>query len=123
MRHAYYLEDDPDTQVSMTMLLELELPPDFQVNAFSKLVDLKNALLRKAPDVIVSDLNVLDAGATEVIDVLRTAVPPHVPVILSSGDFDAMAKVRDERRFHFFPKGSDFSVLLSALAQCQVIAR
>lgn len=122
MRKAYYLEDDLDTQSIMTCLLELELPSGYQIQAFRKLSDLKSALSADTPDLVISDLNVLDAGPKAVVEVLRQDVPTDVPVIVSSGDHAAVEALRSDRRFKVFPKGADLALLQRCLSDCSLSA-
>ena len=117
MRTAYFLEDDLDIQDIVTSFLELELPSDFQIQTFRNLSDFRQALAQVEPQIVISDLNVLDAGPAAVVKTLRTEVPTHVPVIVASGDEEHLQHLRSEPRFSLYLKGTDFSELSRLLAK------
>ena len=117
MRLAYYLEDDLDTQWATKSLLELELPSDYKVEAFRALQPLKQAISQAKPNLIISDLNVLDAGPDAVIDVLTKEVPEDIPVIVASGDDNAMARLNQMPRFIVLPKGGDINRFLEVVSR------
>lgn len=122
MRTVFYLEDDPDVQAVTSMFLELELPPDFEIRQFMNLGGLKDALTKSKPHLVLSDLNVPDAGPQEILQVLSQEIDAQIPVIITSGDLEAIYGAKQTNpRFHFFPKGREMAELTKCLQICGVI--
>lgn len=117
MRLAYYLEDDLDTQWATQSLLEMELPTDYKIESFRSLSPMREAIAQAKPNLVISDLNVLDAGPDAIIEVLNKELPAEVPVIVASGDSEALERVEKMPRFVVFPKGSDVNKFLEMVAR------
>ena len=105
------LEDDAVLRVLMKEAIELELPAGFEVLGFEALAELKAACLISPPALIVSDLNVLDAGPAEVLDFFQTKLPETLPIIISSGIVDFATPLKQMKRFKIYVKGHPVDVL------------
>lgn len=110
------LEDDAVLRVLMKEAIELELPPDFEVQDFETLSALKAACALALPCLIVSDLNVLDAGPAEVVAFFQSELPETLPIIISSGIVDFAAPLKDIKRFRIYVKGHPVEVLAQHIA-------
>jgi hypothetical protein len=66
--------------------------------------------------LIVSDLNVLDAGPAEVIAFFQSELPETLPIIISSGIVDFAAPLKNIKRFRIYVKGRPIEVLAQHIA-------
>lgn len=116
MRIAYYLEDDRNIQELMLTLLQLELPGDFRIKAFDRLAELKQAIHVQQPELLMVDLNVLDAGPKDVLSVIEEMMPAEIPVIICSGDVESVEPLQRNSRYRLFTKGANHLMLSDYLS-------
>jgi DNA-binding NarL/FixJ family response regulator len=114
-RRIFILEDQVLVRMALKDLLSEVLPPDCGLQEFAALCLLEQACQQEAPDLIIADLSVLDAGPARVFEFLITKVPNEIPVIITTANVEYQFLLRDQDRFAVFPKGEAFEVLFELL--------
>lgn len=100
---AYFLEDDDLLRSLGKDALRLELPDTWDLEEFSSLEELKRANKRQLAKIIVSDLNVLDAGPEQVLSYLAE-LRMRSDVIILSGDEKWVRQLQGTGNAHVFDK-------------------
>ncbi|MCE2679913.1 MAG: hypothetical protein LW629_05570 [Burkholderiales bacterium] len=101
---AYFLEDDDLLRSLGKDALRLELPDTWDLEEFASLEELKRANKRQLGKIIVSDLNVLDAGPEQVLSYLAD-LRMRSDVIILSGDEKWVRQLQGTGNAHVFDKG------------------
>ena len=115
---VFLLEDNLPLREVMKDVIEFQLPSECEVHDFSELSALKQACKQTQPVLIVSDLDVLDAKAAEVIDFLQADIPPTLPVIISSGSREYTTVLAYQNRFKVYTKGDPMGIFTGFLDSC-----
>ena len=114
---AYFLEDDDLLRTLGRDALRLELPDNWDLKDFSSLEELKRANSKQQGSIIISDLNVLDAGPEQVLSYLAE-VRLRSEVIILSGDEKWVKQLQGTGNAHVFDKAQFNAMenLLKAIA-------
>ncbi len=110
---AYFLEDDDLLRSLGKDALRLELPDTWDLEEFASLEELKRANKRQLGKIIVSDLNVLDAGPEQVLSYLAD-LRLRSDVIILSGDEKWVKQLQGTGNAHVFDK-SQFNAMENLL--------
>ncbi len=100
---AYFLEDDDLLRSLGKDALRLELPDTWDLEEFSSLEELNRANKRHLGKIIISDLNVLDAGPEQVLAYLAD-LRMRSEVIILSGDEKWVRQLQGTGNAHVFDK-------------------
>ena len=114
---AYFLEDDDLLRSLGRDALRLELPDSWDLEDFASLEELKRANAKIQGKIIVSDLNVLDAGPEQVLSYLAE-IRMRSEVIIFSGDEKWVRQLQGTNNAHVFDKAQFDAMenLLKAIA-------
>lgn len=84
------LDDEPELVETLREVLE---SAGFQVDAYTRPQDAIRAILKKAPDIFLSDYRMPEMNGSEVLDAIRKDYP-ELPVIFVSAYFDTTLLLR-----------------------------
>ena len=118
---AYFLEDDDLLRSLGRDALRLELPENWNLEDFASLEELKRANSKLQGKIIISDLNVQDAGPEQVLSYLAE-VRLRSEVIILSGDEKWVRQLQGTGNAHVFDK-AQFNAMENLLKTIASVVR
>ena len=118
---AYFLEDDDLLRSLGKEALRLELPDSWNLEDFASLNELKQANARTQGKIIVSDLNVLDAGPEQVLSYLAE-IRLRSDVIIFSGDEKWVRQLQGTDNAYVFDK-AQFDAMENLLKTLAIVVK